>query len=336
MNTEEYIDSLLKQFPVYSLSEEEKRVIQKSGINYFINSKVFSNKFRKSAPTESFRNDIEKRIKLTLENNKPIRFTIPTGGYKKWQLKTAPEVDWSEFFHIRFMLEYFSPLLTVYKPGVILDYYSNSWLIKAISYYPQDDIDTYTNSFKLLIEYFSVFFPSNLKIRYKIVTDQVPEKQLIERILKNRPLVESEINSLNEIEQKELFKYSERNIRWDILEKNGALFQDDKNKIIREGKIIHDCLLKGGWNSDLDYLKTDNAIPIIHRNSDPFFLHLASCAGSFVQFWVGTGILKQEKDKYIPQILSYNQYQSVQKNLKKIPLSTIKLKNFSHIELNRT
>jgi hypothetical protein len=175
--------------------------------------------------------------------------------------------------------------------------------------------------------------PKNIKIKYHVVADQINEEELLKRISKNIPEVRRGFSRLSHKQMQELLKYSERNIRWDILEKDKKLSRKKRNEIVLEGKIIHDALLKGGWNNDLYYLFNDNAIPIIHRKSNSGFLHIATCSGAYVQFWVGVGILRIIKGKYIPAILSFEQYRKVKKRLKKIKYEGIDMRNFKNIEV---
>jgi len=127
-------------------------------------------------------------------------------------------VEWAELFHLRFMLEYVAPMVAVYEPGVLLDYFSNAWLIKVISHYPQSDLDAYTTSFRSLMDRFEL--PANVKVKYNVVADQLPEEELLRRALINRPMVEVGWIKLSKEQQKERLAYSERNIRWDILERD--------------------------------------------------------------------------------------------------------------------
>lgn len=294
---------------------------------------MLSNKFRKTSPGAEVLEDLHERIDSIVRAKKPLNLTMPTGGYKKWQFDSAPEVDWAEFFHLRFMFEYLSPILAVYEPGVVLDYYSNAWLIKKISHYPQTDLDKYTQSFRQLIAEFEQSFPLNFKVRFNVVTEQKNERILLRRILRNRPLVEKEWKRLSKIEQKKRLAISSRNIRWDLLEKNEKLSKKTCDKIIYEGKIIHDSLLKGGWNKDLDYLFNDNKIGIIHRSTKQNFLHLATYHGSLVQFWVAKGIIMIDKDKIAPKVLSYNQYKNLKPALNKMHVNLTGLSNLNQVEV---
>ncbi len=329
-----YLNDLAGNFPKYNLSADDSKQIQRQGLDFYIFNKVLSHKYRKTSITDGFKDKILKNVRENIKNNKPIRFTIPTGGYKKWQFTDiAPEIDWSEFFHLRYMVEYLAPITSVYKQGVLLEYFSNSWLIKIISHYPHEDLDKYTESFRELIAVFSKMLPNNFVIKYNVVADQISETELLTRISNNKQKVEEEYSNLNDVELKELYKYSERNIRWDILEQENKLTEVEKKKIIREGKVIHDSLLKGGWNSDLYYLRNDNAIPIIHRKSHDEFLHIASTQGAYVQFWVGKGILELRNEKFIPRILSFDQYQQIKGKAIKINVKGFKIKNLNKLEV---
>jgi hypothetical protein len=231
------------------------------------------------------------------------------------------------------MLEYMAPIAAAYKPGVVLDYFSNGWMAKVISFYSQEDIDNYTRSFRSLISAYTDKLPTNAKIRYHVVAEQQDEKELLKRTLRNREKVENGWRELSDEQKREKLKYSERSIRWDVVERVKKLDKVSREKLIYEGKIIHDCLLMGGWNSDLYYLRSENGIGIIHRNSDPYFLHLATVAGSFVQFWVGTGILERHGDTFLPRVLSFDQYHKVKSQLKTVRVDGMPGNNFSKIEV---
>lgn len=330
---QDYIDTMIGVFPTYFPNEQERLTIAKSGIVPYLTLHIFSNRYRKSSPAPEFMTDVKRRIITQVKAGKPLRFTIPTGGYKKWQLESASSVNWAELFHLRFMLEYLAPILAIYEPGCILDYYSNDWLIKHISHYPQSDLDVYAASFRALVDLLQPSFPHNLKVRYKRTVDQLNEGELMRRILANRPKIEARWKALSEVDKQELLKYSERNIRWDILDKNGKLTPQQKYDYIYEGKIIHDSAMAGGWNSDLEYLRTDNAIPVIHRKSDPNFLHLATVPGSFVQFWVGVGILQRRGENFLPSVFSVNQLKSIENKLSSYSIRGIGLRNFETIEV---
>ena len=334
MDIQSFINQQLS-FPTYALGDEEARNIAKSGIVPYLTKKLLSNRYRKSTPSPDVAASITRNIQQSVKEEKPIHLTIPLGGYKKWQLGSAPTTDWSEFFHLRYMLEYMAPVAAAYKPGVLLDYFSNGWMAKVISFYSDEDLAAYTKSFRELIDQFAGNFPPNVQISYNVVAEQKDERMLLERTLKNRPVVEAAWQKLSDEEKREKLAYSERSIRWDRLERDRPLTADEKEKLIYEGKIIHDSLLMGGWNGDLYYLRSENGIGIIHRNSDPYFLHLATVAGSFVQFWVGTGILEERKGRDIPRVLSYTQYMKVKNELERKDISGVQGKNFPTIEVLR-
>lgn len=317
-DVKKYIHSLW-EYPTYRLTDTDEAIIKKSGVTEYIYRRLLSNRFRKSAPSPEVLASVERRVVESVKAETPIHLTIPTGGYKKWQLKSAPEVDWAELFHLRFMLEYMAPIVAAYAPGVRLDYFSNAWILRYISYYPQEDLDAYTNSFRRLLWSLRPNWPKNIEINYNVVAEQKPGDELLSRVLKNRAKIEAEWITLSEEQKREKLKYAERNIRWDILEKSGSLSAQERNKYIYEGKIIHDAMLLGGWNNDLYYLRSDNGIGIIHRNSDPYFLHLATVAGSFVQFWAGTGVLENKGEVYIPRVLSYKQYLEIEEKSVNMP-----------------
>lgn len=311
MNSIDKVVDQLLSGDVLGLMSRDKRMLTRGRLTDFIVGRVFSNRFRKTSPSETTKQEIVDRIRRSVRQNQPLHFTIPTGGYKKWQFQGALQVNWAEVFHLKYMFNYLRPIADNYSPGVKLSYFSNSWLIQAISHYPPSDLDEYARSFRVLIRSLKKYAPANLSLVYNEVSDQKDERVLMERILRNRSDVEVAFDKLTQ-EKKELkLAASERNIRWDILEATRKLSAKERRRLIYEGVIIHDCLLAGGWNTDLDYLFNENRIAIIHRRTDDSFLSLATAHGAQVQFWVGQGVLEKRGEDYCPRVLSFLQYQNV-------------------------
>lgn len=74
-----------------------------------------------------------------VNEKRPLEFTIPFGAYKGWKLPTHSEADWTEVFNIRHIIDYLSPVVMIYKRGVIVYYTFQDNIMYEISNLPKED-----------------------------------------------------------------------------------------------------------------------------------------------------------------------------------------------------
>lgn len=89
-----------------------------------------------------------------------------------------------------------------------------------------------------------------------------------------------------------------------------------------------------------EYLSEDNHICICfsfgttHDNDLFQDLTLGSTYGSIVDHWIGRGILEKRAERFIPNIISRNQYAELEKKLTKVTVKNIlSHKNYQEIEV---
>lgn len=334
----QYVFSLLDRFPRYELLSADENYLKFGKLAEWMTQKLLRKKFRKRRVHQETRDDVLKKVKLSIKANKPLYFIVLFGGYKHFWNSSYPEVDFAELFNLDFMSHYFAPVLGVYKPGVILDYGSEDVIMTLMDNYPQKDLDHYAQSFEKLIGLYSRVLPKNYRINYVRTGQTYDSEGLKAKVKKLLPGKKKEWKKLLPEEKKKLLHRSHRSIMWRGEEDWASLSKEEKEEKIKESKIIEDTFYEVEEEYLGDYFTADNHIPIVLSwgLSDENIYHwltLGSTFSSVVDFWIGRGILEQREKRFIPRILSREQYEAVKKKLERVKIDGIPLKNFQSIEV---
>lgn len=335
---QKYIDNLATSFPRYSLSDEDKKMIEMKGKTEWITKMLLRKKFRKTKIFEETRKDILKKVALSIKEERPLYFIILFGGYKHFWNSSYPEVDWAEFFNLNFMSEFLAPVLEVHRPGVILDYGSEDVVMTLMDNYPETDLDKYAESFEEMIKFYSKHIPNNFKINYVHTGKKYDSEKLKAKIKEKLPEKKKEWEKLSNEEKKKSLHRSYRSVMWDGKEDWTRLSDIEKEGKIKESKIIEDTFYEIEAEFLGDYFIGDNHIPLVlswgltDENID-HWLTLGSTYASTVDFWIGRGIIEDRGERFIPRIVSKEQYNSTKTKLNKVKIDSLSLKNLQYLEV---
>lgn len=113
--------------------------------------------------------------------------------------------------------------------------------------------------------------------------------------------------------------------------------KEREEKII-ESKMLNEAYYDADYEQRKDYFEGSNHIPIVlswgktYENATNW-LTLGSTFSSMVDFWVGRGIVEEREDKFVPRIVSQNQYKEIKDKLETVKTNLVPLKNFELIEV---
>jgi hypothetical protein len=172
-----YLTSLIQTKPSESLSEEDTQYIETEGIEKYIYNRLIHKRFKHSTPPTDLQENLQKKIHESVSLIRPLHICVTFGGYKKWQLPTYPNPDWSEVFNILQLREYLAPIAAAYQPGVCLEYYSDEIIVPRLDQYPQEDVDSYTHQFQRLIAWFQDYLPTRFTLKFSKVGDSIPHDE---------------------------------------------------------------------------------------------------------------------------------------------------------------
>lgn len=331
MEVQKYLEEKLKHCSEYTLSELDKKYLERNSTADFIYKKLTSKKFRKWAIDEDSEKRVKEAIRINMDNNEQIKFTYPFGGYKLWRLPTSPEVDWAEFLMIAYHCQYLSPILQVYEPGVELVFSSDDLIIERMNNVPKKDTDAYFNSFKFLLKEFSKFFPENMKMEIRQVSDLYEEKELEQELTEHFERLKKDYPSMDKTRKEKMRKTSELNINFNGKENLTALSENEKQEKLNLGPVYHDTqcsLLKRK-----EFVRGEDKI-VLFTTKIPNAIAIGTTKASVTKFWTGIGVLEKSDDGFKDRILSPKQFEVHSKDKVQIKnINLVPLDNFKEIQI---
>lgn len=333
----DYLKSLLN-FPQYVMSPEDRELIKSVSLDNWIAVKILRKRFRRSKVVENTKEDIKKKVELSIKEGKPIYLIVCFGGYKHFWNSSHPQVDWAEFFNLSFMSEFVAPILANYKPGVILDYESEDVILPLIDNYPEESLDNYAESFKKLLEIYSKNIPSNFKINFIRSQEQIDQNLLFKRTKEIAKEKRKLFDKLS-VEEKELRLHrTQASIMWKGEEDLTKFTDKQREEEIIESKMLNEAYYDADYEQRENYFDGENHIALVFSWGKTYenaanWLTLGSTFSSVVDFWIGRGILEKHEEKYVPRIVSQNQYKEIKSKLEVVKTNLIPLKNFESIEI---
>ncbi len=327
-----YLKDVLANFNDYSVSGDDKKAIERD-LSVFIAQKLLRKKFRKQKLFDSTIADVTNKIKLSVQAINPVHIVIFFGGYKHFWNPSAPEVDWAEVFNLNFLSEWAAPIAASYKPGVIIEFVSEDWILERMNNYKTEDLDRYAGSFKKLIDSFNKQMPDNFKFKFTRLGDIYDKSKMLKVVEAEMPAGYERWNSLSEESKRSELKRSQRSV---ILKEGQGIDRIIESRII-ELAYYH---VEEGPEFSGDYFSNPENIYIYFSGglSDDNVYHwmtLGSTSASIVDSWIGRGILGEGQNGFVDRIVSKEQYEKIKDKLRtlKIDSGEFNLKNLGSIEI---
>jgi hypothetical protein len=333
MTAQEYILSELQHCTDYVLTDDDKALVDKQGVENFIYAKLTSKKFRKWAVDESSEQQAKKAIQLNVAAGKPLQFRYPFGGYKLWRMPSSPEVDWAEFFAIAYYSKYLAPIAAAYKPGIEFLFASDDVIIERMDNVPVADTDAYFNSFKKLLEQFQAYFPANYKMDIVRIGDLYEDKAAMEQeLVVNVERFKQEYATTVPADKKQkMLTTSELNIRWDGAKDLIKLSETEKQAVIEMGPVYHDayCAL----SKRREFNRGEDKI-VIFTTVIPNAIAVDTTKSSVTKYWTGFGLLETNGDTFKAKIVSPTQLEQLDgKRCELVVTNLFDLKNFKDVRV---
>lgn len=320
MNSKDYIEYKLNELKPLN----EVGFLANKDLSDFILKTILSKKFRKFSLIPEYIEHIKRVVNESIENNLPIKFSFPFGGYKLWRLEETPEVDWAEFFTLIYYSKWLKPIAGVYKPGIIFDFVSDDMIVERMNNIPKKDTEEYKKSFEDLIRFIEKYIPENIKFTFTPIssfyTKEEFEKDLTDKIEKKK----IEFGGLPVLGDKEK-KMVELNVKLNPKQDYDLLWRE---KI----ELIHQAYYS--VDKRRPYNRASDKILVFPTPvKDGKVLAVGTTKTSVAKFWVGIGALKKLKDEYIEYILSPSQINKSEIKIEDIQIDGLSGKNFNKIKV---
>ncbi len=321
MTAQEYIEYKLNEL---KSTNKVENFSSKKELSDYICKSIMSKKFRKFSLISEYIEHIKRVVDESIENNQPIRFSFPFGGYKLWRLEETPEVDWAELFTLMYYSKWLKPIAEVYKPGIIFDFASDDMIVERMNNIPKEDTQKYKESFEELVKFLEGYIPENIKFTFTPIssfyTSEEFEKDLADKIEKKK----IEFGGLPKLGDKE-----RRMVELNVKLNPGQ----DKDPLWREKiELLHQSYYSVDKRRPYNRAK-DKILVFPTSVKDGKVIAVGTTKTSVAKFWVGIGILKKDSDKYIEYILSPSQIQSNHFQKEKVSINKLNSKNFNNIRV---
>ena len=316
----------------YTLTDDDKKLIDTKGIEEFIVRKLLSKKFRKFSLPEGGEQLIRDQVHYCVENNEPIKLNLSYGGFKLWRMPTSPEVDWSEFFYIAYHVRYMAPIAAAYEPGITLDFSSGDIAVTSVNNVPHEDVDQLDASLRTLLDVFTPHLPSNMKLSASRLHDLFEsEDKFLAEGEKLRERAQKDFAN-NEHLANEFRRGAIQNVQLEGGREDLSKLSETELEAFREraAEIIYAMYMtpqiSGASKRGTIYLMATNIslpIPMITTGATKY---------STAKFWAGLGVLARNGDSFAEYVLTPKQWEAVKdQEHETIPFDIVPLKNFKEL-----
>ncbi len=287
---------------------------------------IMSKKFRKYSVTLEFQENIKSAISAGIKNNKPIEFVWVFGGYKLHSLEESPYVDWAELFSMMYFVDWLSPILKIYKPGVFFDFYSDDVIVPIMNNVPQDDVSKYVASFRKLLDFITNKLPSGFKFAFNRVVDQYANFEAFKSEL------DANISKLTLEREKNAKSLTPEQIAMIDLNVIASQIQRSDKNWREKVQIIHDSYAM--VSKRRPYYRNPNKIMVINTPlPPPGAIAVGTTKTSVAKFWVGAGVLKEHEESYREYVFSPKQLNLTAFSRKEINIKGLEGQNFKNIRV---
>ncbi len=338
-----FLQQLLTKIEPYDLSEEDKKKVARNPEEFILN-KITRSSFRKRKLDEKTSEGIRNKISLSINEDIPLHFTIPFGGYKHFWNPSHPEPDFAELFNFRYLTDLVLPALSVHQPGAVIEYVSEDLILNRMDNYPEQDLEEYSQKFKALIYWFNQHTPENLEFKFFRVVDRVDTDKLIAKVEELIPERRKAFDLLSQEDQEKELHRSYRSIFWNGAENWHLLSEKEKKDKVIESRLIELAYYDTEFEEEFlgNYFGEENHICILFsfgttKDNDAYKdLTIGSTYGSIVDHWIGRGVLKEKGDTHFPTIVSKEQYYKIKDKVDVVEVNIKGLSvmnNFSQIDV---
>ena len=315
---EEYITAELERLLAIDIVDSPCDIVNP------IYQSLMTTKFRRRAVCDALKQRIKKAIEYNAEKRQPINITFLQGCYKLWRFDESPEADWAELFALMHYADWVMPILSIYKPGVLFDFYVDDLIMEKISNYRRDEILSYQFSFQAILDFFMAYCPKNLYCKITTVSSQFTN----ESDFWNKLDI-----AVSNWEKPENIKLDE-SIRA-MVDLNYRPIPNEKHDVLWREKImcIHDA--HSAMEDRLKYRDASGKILAMpqHYSGADSRLFVGSTNNSYIKYWVGVGALKRKSDRFSTTVLSPKQLDNASFSTQNVTIEGLRGKNFKTIRV---
>jgi len=287
-------------------------------------ARVLSKKFRKLKVDQDTIDFCKESIKIALSENSQLSIGCVHGGTKLWRFDEYPEVDWSELFNMIYYAKWMRYIAEVYKPGVVLEYFSMDIVQLRLNNLPRSETDQYTQSFEKIIEWMKQYLPNNIRFTHRRYGDTYKDlSEYDDELEVAMKTVSDELGGKLPVLTPEQRYMTELNVR--------ITPEQEKDPEWREkNELMHQAVER--TKAMDDYVNDKRFIPVC-PTPWPGVIATGSTKKSFAKFWYAVGALEHSDGSYSQVVLTPKQLKASAFDWEDAKFVGISGKNFSRIRV---
>jgi hypothetical protein len=238
---------------------------------------VVARPWRRSAVDAATAADLEAKIQRAVDTEQPIAFSLPFGGYRGWQLPSAPYPDWAEVFWIDYLRSFAERITALHPAGVEISLSYVGGALDWVNQLPQDAQDRYLASLSCLLQ-----GRSTPRLTFQLVdhADAHGGQAEVLNLLQAREAAQPPPTDA-ELER------ARRNLFWPHTSSAG---EPPPEALVHQA--ARRCAALMGLESRRAFNKYGHRVQLSHGRGASLSLHLGSCRSAVAQPWVSTGFLQ--------------------------------------------
>lgn len=320
MNPQEYILKNLDELraPVVA------KTIPDADLESAVYGKVMSKKFRKLSADAQAADVTRQAVRRAIQDNAPLKMNLIFGGNKLWRFDEAPEIDWAELFTCMYMAQWMRSIASVYAPGVYLEFYSEDVVLEAMNNQPKSETDRYSESFKAMLSWFSMYLPENVGFGYKRYGDEYDDYPafLADLEVAKAKVLEELGGKLPELDEKKISKI-DLNVQPQPGQTDDPLWRE-------KVELTHLSIERTPVMER--YINDPSWVPVCPANF-PGCVVTGSTKNSLAKFWVAVGALMPADEAYMEVVLTPKQLAKAEYEWQDVDLNGLQGRNFRRIRV---
>lgn len=322
MTVDQFLKDELESIIVQDIQDDERKMLQLGQRKYFIEQRLLSKKFRKNFLQPETRELIKKKIALSADNDKPLYLIFAFGGYKNpWVESAYPNPEWAELFHLIYILKLLTPIAKHYEPGIFLQYESECEATIYHNNFSKEDVNSYTENFKKLLEFIKPYAPKNIEFSYITLPEQYDTDKFFEGVKTLVPERVEELRKSLGAGLKDALKRPKFNLKLDGVEDLTSKSEEELDEIALRSLAFNHLFLEEDYKIREGFFYGDERISMVgtycseEENPDNW-IEINSCARSANAFWTSRGVLIETAEGYQMDIVGPVEYGKLKESIK--------------------
>jgi hypothetical protein len=256
--------------------------------------------WRRSALDAASEQDLRSKLSAAVRQQRPIRFSVPFGGYKGWRQATAPWPNWAEVFWLEHLRRYAERLQAVHGPGVEISLSYCSGVLGMINNLPAEQQCTYVRALEALCRWAS---RPGVSLQLVDLVERCGGAEGVLAVLRQRSEELRPQWRQGLADRAERLASARRNLLPVGVEDLRRLAPEGWEARLEEAALA--CWALESLEPRRAFNRGDGRIQLSHRRGRGPQLHLSSCHTSTLQPWVGSGYLEPDGAQgWRPRILA--------------------------------